>query len=127
MAFIHHRAWRRQDDLHKTWRKRYVATEDNDDPRTLTRAARDMAGQPGFAMQAALAALHWMSMGQGYELTGLDAHEAHRLANEAAGNDEQTERAQATLQQVLAPDRPMSAWLRRSLGIAPPLSAIGRH
>ena len=32
-----------------------------------------------FAMQAALAALHWISIGHGYELTGLDAHEAHRL------------------------------------------------
>ena len=90
------------------------------DPKTLTRAARDhLTKQPGFAMQAALAALHWMSMGHGYELTGLDVHEAHRLAIEGATNAQQTERAQATIEQVLAPDRPMSAWLRRSLGITP--------
>jgi len=88
------------------------------DPRTLTRAARDhMDKQPGFAMQAALAALHWMSMGHGYELTGLDAHEAHRLALDAAGNALQTEHAKVTIEQVLARDRPMSAWLRRSLGL----------
>ena len=81
------------------------------DPKTLTRAARDhLTKQPGFAMHAALAALHWMSMGHGYELTGLDAHEAHRLALQAAGNAQQVERAQATIEQVLAPDRPMSAW-----------------
>ena len=88
------------------------------DPKTLTRAARDhLTKQPGFAMQAALAALHWMSMGHGYELTGLDAHEAHRLAIEAAAESQQTEQAQATIDKVLAQDRPMSAWLRRSLGL----------
>ncbi|WP_213957542.1 hypothetical protein [Variovorax sp. dw_954] len=87
------------------------------DPKTLMRAARDhLVKQPGFAMQTALAALHWMSIGHGYELTGLDAHEAHRLAIEAAGNAKQTELAQATIEQVLAPDRPLSAWLRQSLG-----------
>jgi hypothetical protein len=90
------------------------------DPKTLTRAARDhLVKQPGFAMQAALAALHWMSLGHGYELTGLDVHEAHRLAIEAARTTEQIEQAQATIEQVLAPDRPMSSWMRRSLGIAP--------
>jgi hypothetical protein len=90
------------------------------DPKTLTRAARDhLVKQPGFAMQAALAALHWMSMGHGYELTGLDAHEAHRLAIEAARTAQQIEQAQAIIDQVLAADRPMSAWMRRSLGIAP--------
>ncbi|MBK8864098.1 MAG: hypothetical protein IPN37_08795 [Betaproteobacteria bacterium] len=88
------------------------------DPKTLTRAARDhLTKLPAFAMQAALAALHWMSMGHGYELTGLDAHEAHRLAIEAAAESQQTEQAQATIDKVLAQDRPMSAWLRRSLGL----------
>jgi hypothetical protein len=90
------------------------------DPKTLTRAARDhLVKQPGFAMQAALAALHWMSMGHGYELTGLDAHEAHQLAIEAARTAQQIDQAQAIIEQVLAADRPMSAWMRRSLGIAP--------
>jgi hypothetical protein len=98
------------------------------DPKTLTRAARDhLTKQPEFAMQAALAALHWMSMGHGYDLTGLDAHEAHRLAIEAAGHAQQTEQAQATIDKLLAPDRPMSTWMRRSLGIAPTSPATGRH
>ncbi len=90
------------------------------DPKTLTRAARDhLVKQPVFAMQSALAALHWMSMGHGYELTGLDAQEAHRLAIEAAEISQQTEQARATIEQALAPERPMSSWLRRSLGMAP--------
>lgn len=98
------------------------------DPKTLTRAARDHLGkQPEFAMQAALAALHWMSMGHGYELTGLDAHEAHRLTIEAASTTQRTDQAQATIEQVLAPDRPMSTWLRRSLGITPLSPATARH
>ena len=89
------------------------------DPKTLTRAARDhLTKQPDFAMQAALAALHWMSMGHGYELTGFDAHEAHRLAIEAARNAQLGAQAQASIEQALAADRPMSAWLRGALGIA---------
>jgi len=98
------------------------------DPKTLTRAARDhLVKQPGFAMQSALAALHWMSMGHGYELTGLDAHEAHRLAIEAARTTQQIDQAQATIDQVLSAGRPESAWLRRALGIEPDTSATGRH
>jgi tetratricopeptide (TPR) repeat protein len=90
------------------------------DPRTLTRAARDhLVKQPSFAMQAALAALHWMSMGHGYELIGLDVIEAHGLAIDAARTTHQIDKAQATIEQVLVPDRPMSGWMRRSLGIPP--------
>ena len=98
------------------------------DPKTLTRAARDhLTKQPAFAMQAALAALHWMSMGHGYELTGFDAQEAYRLAIEAAANAQQSAQAQAAIEQVLATDRPMSAWLRRALGIATSAPAPRHH
>jgi hypothetical protein len=94
------------------------------DPKTLTRAARDhLVKQPAFAMQCALAALHWMSVGHGYELTGFDAHEAHRLAIEAAGIAQQSAQAQAAIEQVLTADRPMSAWLRKALGITTSASA----
>jgi hypothetical protein len=48
-----------------------LATRSPTDPRTLTRAARDYAEkQPDFALAAGLAALHWISRGQGYEITG---------------------------------------------------------
>ncbi len=98
------------------------------DPKTLTRAARDhLVKQPEFAMQCALAALHWMSMGHGYELTGFDAHEAHRLAIEAAGNAQRSAQAQAAIEQVLATERPMSTWLRRALGMASSVQAPQRH
>lgn len=86
------------------------------DPKTLNRAARDhLKTQPAFALQCALASLHWMSLGHGYELTGLDVQDAHRMALEAAAA-QQTKQAQATIQHLLAPDRPMAAWMKRSLG-----------
>ncbi|QCB44901.1 hypothetical protein [Hydrogenophaga sp. PAMC20947] len=90
------------------------------DPKTLTRAARDhLKTQPTFAMQCALAALHWMSTGHGYELTSLDVQEAHRLAIDAASNTQQTEQAQATIAQTLATDKPMTAWMKQALGVVP--------
>lgn len=90
------------------------------DPKTLNRAARDhLKIQPDFAMQCALASLHWMSMGHGYELTGMDVRDAHQLAIEAASITQQHEQAHATIGQVLTPDRPVSVWMARSLGWVP--------
>ena len=89
------------------------------DPKTLNRAARDhLKTQPAFAMQCALAALHWMSTGHGYELTGLDVQEAHRLAIEAASQTQQTEQAHTTIAQMLATDKQTTTWMKQSLGMA---------
>ena len=55
------------------------------DPRTLTRAARDFAErQPEFAVAAGLAALHWISLGHGYEVTGMDVLDTHAALMQAA-------------------------------------------
>jgi len=55
------------------------------DPRTLTRAARDYAEkQPDFALAAGLAALHWISRGHGYEITGGDVLDAYSAVTQAA-------------------------------------------
>ncbi len=55
------------------------------DPRTLTRAARDFAQKrPDFAMACALTALHWISAGYGYEITGIDVLNAYAALTEAA-------------------------------------------
>lgn len=57
------------------------------DPKTLGRAARDFAEKrPLFAMEAALAALHWAAKGYGYEITGLDIREIYRSGLTAAVN-----------------------------------------
>lgn len=68
------------------------------DPRTLTRAARDYAEKkPDFALAAGFAALHWISRGYGYEITGgdvLDAYAAVVDAASAAGIAEEKVNAQ---------------------------------
>src|SRR5713226_2633680 len=48
------------------------------DPRTLTRAARDLGEeQPSFALGAGLLAPHWLVQGHGYEITGADVWAAY--------------------------------------------------
>ena len=63
------------------------------DPRTLSRAARDLGDkQPTFAMEAGLLALHWLARGHGYEITTADVSEAVRRtlrAAERAGSREE--------------------------------------
>ena len=55
------------------------------DPKTLTRAARDVAErEPSFAHGAGLAALHWLTRGQGYEITSLDVWGAYHSILKAA-------------------------------------------
>ena len=50
-----------------------LATRTPCDPRTLTRAARDLAEkQPAFSVTAGLLALHWLVAGYGYDITGGD-------------------------------------------------------
>jgi hypothetical protein len=71
------------------------------DPRTLTRAARDFsAKRPEFAFAAGLTSLAWMARGHGYELTGLDVHDAYDAVMQAAqilGTDEFQTKAQIRL------------------------------
>jgi hypothetical protein len=55
------------------------------DPRTLTRAARDCAQtQPEFAVEAGMAALHWLVRGYGYEVSVTDVWAAYSHAMRAA-------------------------------------------
>ncbi len=57
------------------------------DPKTLTRAVRDMAEtQPQFAVEAGVAALRWLVEGYGYEITGLDVRAAYDYTMKAAEN-----------------------------------------
>lgn len=90
------------------------------DPKTLTRAARDhLISQPAFAMQCSLAALHWISIGHGYELTSADVQGAHRLAIEAGEAAQQPEQAKQGIEKVLAAEGPQVRWIKQSLGLEP--------
>ena len=81
-----------------------LATTSPTDPRTLSRAARDFAeSQPEFALAAGLASLHWISLGHGYDITGLDVLDAYSAVMHAAS------RARTDAQQVKARIRDMLA------------------
>lgn len=55
------------------------------EPKTLNRAARDyLDKEPKFTLGVAMASLHWLSQGWGYEITGLDVHSAYDYAMKAA-------------------------------------------
>jgi len=57
------------------------------DPKTLTRAARDMRyAEPRFALEAGIAALRWLIAGYGYEITARDVRDAYEFSVEAAIN-----------------------------------------
>lgn len=87
------------------------------DPKTLSRAARDhLNDSPAFATQAAQAALYWMAAGHGYELTGADAYEAHRLALDGAQRTGQDDQVRQWLRQLMASDTASARWLRQVLG-----------
>ena len=87
------------------------------DPRTLTRAARDFAeNQPEFAVAAGLAALRWISLGHGYEVTGmdvLDAHDALIRAAAHAGIDER--HINERIAQLIAGASPHNDFVRKIL------------
>jgi hypothetical protein len=62
-----------------------LANRTHCDPKTLTRAARDyLDTEPAFALGSAMAALHWLSQGWGYEVTSTDVVEAYDRALDAA-------------------------------------------
>ena len=55
------------------------------DPKTLARAARDFAErEPAFAHGAGFAALYWLSLGFGYEITSIDVWGAYHSTMKAA-------------------------------------------
>lgn len=95
-----------------------LARHSSADPRTLTRAARDFAeNQPGFALTVGLAALHWMALGYGYEITGgdvLDAYTAVFQAAPAAGVA--VAQVQAQVRDLIAGSHPGSKLLETMLG-----------
>lgn len=77
-------------------------------PRTLTRAARDHVDtQPDLALEAGLAALHWLACGYGYEVTALDVLNAYDDTLQAAARAGRSEEARRRIQALMeSPTRP---------------------
>lgn len=75
-----------------------LANQSPCDPRTLTRAARDMATKNSdFARSAGLTALRWLSLGHGYEISANDVKQAFDYTMRAARN---TERERDTVREI---------------------------
>ena len=92
------------------------------DPKTLTRAARDMAEtNPLFAVEAGMAALRWLVEGYGYDITGHDVWSAYfsvTKAAEGAGRKEETmERIRLLVAGDTSSDRFVSKILGPTLGL----------
>ncbi|MES9905883.1 MAG: hypothetical protein ABW168_24820 [Sedimenticola sp.] len=87
------------------------------DPKTLTRAARDyLDAEPGFALGSAMAALHWLSEGWGYEVTSTDVVEAYDRAMDAAARLNKIDEVTAQIRQLVESNEGASVvFVRHSL------------
>jgi len=86
------------------------------DPKTLTRAARDLADtQPAFALEIGLLALRWLVEGYGYEVTGADVWAAYFNTMRAAEKQGDVSSVQERVREVLAHE-PSDGFVRRILG-----------
>ena len=91
------------------------------DPKTLTRAARDLADdQPVFATQAGLLAIHWLVQGYGYEITGADVWAAYSSALKAAERNGTASDVRERVKKMVGGERPggfVAKILGRELGV----------
>ena len=72
-------------------------------PQTLIRAALDFAEKnPAFAIEAGMAALHWLVEGYGYNVTGLDVMNANSFTMKAAENAGLAEQTQERIRALVA-------------------------
>jgi len=95
------------------------------EPKTLVRAARDhQKTQPAFALEVALAALHWMARGVGYEITSAEvcaARDYALTAGQSAAPSTQYQEAQILkrIAECIAGPAPAARWVRQCLGMPP--------
>jgi len=91
-------------------------------PQTLTRAARDFEEKrPEFAVAAGMAALYWLVLGYGYEITALDVLNAYSHTMKAAENagctDEIQQRITNLVGKEASGERFVTKVLKRQLGL----------
>jgi hypothetical protein len=71
-------------------------------PQTLTTAARVFAYEnPEFALEAGMAALHWLVEGYGYDITGLDVERAYSHTMKAAENAGAADRTRRRIHELI--------------------------
>lgn len=83
-----------------------LANQSPCDPRTLTRAARDMKDkEPYFAAEVGIAALRWLIAGYGYEITRLDVLDGYKFTLEAAANGKCLSEVQDRIRKMVVDDK----------------------
>ena len=86
-------------------------------PQTLTRAARDFeAKKPEFAIEAGMAALHWLVEGYGYEITGIDVLSAYSHTMKAAENAGCVEQTRQRIHDLVARESVGERFVTKVLG-----------
>ena len=87
------------------------------DPRTLNRAARDyLDKEPDFALGVAMASLHWLTQGYGYEITASDVRSAYDHAMQAAEKIGLKEKVLEDIKTIVDQDTSPELFIKRSLG-----------
>jgi hypothetical protein len=98
-----------------------VASRSPCDPRTLARAARDLAeARPTFAVGAGLLALHWLVLGYGYEITGAEVWAAYSSTMKAAEKNGNADEIRERIKKVVGGEKAggfVSRILGRELGL----------
>jgi hypothetical protein len=86
------------------------------DPKTLARAARDFAEcEPSFAHGAGLAALYWLTLGHGYEITSIDVWGAYHSTLKAAEHLGTLSDSKQSIRQLVAQEA-AGGFVRQVLG-----------
>ena len=87
------------------------------EPKTLNRAARDYLDKnPKFALGVAIASLHWLAEGWGYEITGSDVFAAYDYAMKAAEILSLSDQVKADIAKIVSTDRSPGLLVRDVLG-----------
>ena len=86
------------------------------EPKTLNRAAGDYLDEnPKFALGVAIASLHWLVEGWGYEITGSDVYAAYDYALKAAENLGITDQVKADIAKIVSADKSPGMYVRNIL------------
>ena len=94
-----------------------LANQSPCDPRTLNRAARDyLEKEPEFALGVAMASLHWLSQGWGYEITGFYVLSAFDFALKAAEELGLEAQVRKDIRKIIDQDRSPGMFVKDVLG-----------
>jgi hypothetical protein len=87
------------------------------EPKTLNRAARDyLDTEPKFALGVAMASLHWLTQGWGYEISGVDVYSAYDYAMKAAEVIGLKEQVQEDIVKAVENDKSPGMFVKGVLG-----------